>query len=178
MSYEASKVLALCGSPAEGQFHALLLPWVWFGNCISFSCSPRPHPYQSIAFSLCTEWVFFSPSMARGWKPFCTFPMVVRTVCTQKVWPTWGSLSMWSVELGGGGVGTGDSTSLFFKKPHRVVGLAVNFLRAMRNSQRFHTKIGSILVIKPGSHIHLFLSFMVQIYRAGVGGCVLLMLKQ
>ena len=100
MSYEASKVLALHGSPAEGQFHALLLPWVWFGNCISFSCSPRPHPCQSMAFSLCTEWVLFSPSMARGWKPFCTFPMVVRTVCTQKVWPTWGSLSMWSVEWG------------------------------------------------------------------------------
>lgn len=74
---------------------------------------------------------------------------------------------------GGGGVGTGDGTSLFFKKPHRVVGLAVNFLWAMRNSQHFHTKKESILVIKPGSHIHLFLSFMVQIHGAGVAGCIL-----
>ena len=66
-------------------------------------------------------------------------------------------------------MGTGDDTYLFFKKPHRVVGLAVHFLRAMRNSQHFHTQKGSILVIKPGSYIHLFLSFMVQLYRAGVG---------
>ena len=80
--------------------------------------------------------------------------------------------------VGGGGVGTGDGTSLFFKKPHRVVGLAVNFLWAMRNSQHFHTKKESILVIKPGSHIHLFLSFMVQIHGAGVAGCILFMLKQ
>lgn len=60
MSYEARKVLALHGSLAEGQFHALLLPWVWFGNCISFLAALGHTFVRAIALYLCTEWVFSS----------------------------------------------------------------------------------------------------------------------
>lgn len=153
--------------------------------CLSLSLAtvfpflkPQATPLSEQLLSICALSGYFSSLDGQSLGSIsATFPLVVRTVCTQKVlWPMGAARAC---GLLGGGWRWGQATVLPCSlKPHRVVGLAVNFLWAMRNSQHFHTKEESILVIKPGSHIHLFLSFMVQIHRAGVAGCILFMLKQ
>lgn len=62
--------------------------------------------------------------MARAWEHFCTFPLVVRTVCTQKVRPP-GPPEHVACWVGGGGVGTGDGTFVF--KSHIGLWLGSKF---------------------------------------------------